>query len=208
MIIIGDPGVGKSNILTRFIKNEFDDNSCSTMGVDFYSKTFIRGEDKIKLQIWDTAGQDNFRAIVKSYYKGIHAAIIAFDITNKKSFNSLPKWFSDINTHSDREGVPILVAGNKSDLKEERTVILEDIKKFVDDAGLVYCETSAKYNGDKMIEEMFDILLEKVLDYKQAAFEKKVRINKLGKTSLLSEEVTQFNLENGEEEESEDGDED
>ena len=91
IIIIGDAGVGKSNILIRYTQNEFDSSMKPTIGIEFSSKTIKIDQKKVKLQIWDTAGQERYKAVAKQYYKGAVGVMIVYDITKKKSFESVPK---------------------------------------------------------------------------------------------------------------------
>ena len=91
IIIIGDAGVGKSNILTRYVKNEFDSSKQPTVGVEFSSKKIKVDNKSIKLQIWDTAGQEKFKAVSKQYYKGAVGVMLVYDITKKRTFDNVPK---------------------------------------------------------------------------------------------------------------------
>ena len=155
IIIIGDPNVGKSNILIRYTKNEFQTDENPTIGADFYSKNLEIEDIPCKLQIWDTAGQEHFRSIVKSYYKGISGAMIVYDISNKSSFDRLPVWLQEIENNCKAEDVPVVIAGNKKDLEEERQVVREEAEEFCKERGLFFLETSAKDNQDEMIQKIF-----------------------------------------------------
>ena len=112
LVLIGDSGVGKTNILSRYIKNEFSIATKSTVGVEFGSK-IIKKEDKtIKLQIWDTAGQERYKSITKSYYKGAKGAFIVYDITNEDSFNNVESWMNEV-TKKGKTDMQFLLVGNK-----------------------------------------------------------------------------------------------
>ena len=155
VIIIGDPAVGKSNILLRYNKNQFNREENPTIGADFYSHFVDVDGQRIKLQIWDTAGQEHFRSIVKSYYKGIHGAMVVYDVTNKDSFNHVSRWLEEIDTNTNSASLPVVLAGNKKDLAEQREVTVEEAQEYAAENELFFMETSAKDNADKMIEAIF-----------------------------------------------------
>lgn len=125
IILIGDSGVGKTNFLLRYIKNEFKQDSKCTVGVEFGTKSFEIEDDKIKAQIWDTAGQERYKSITKAYYKGAKGAIVLYDITRKTSFESAESWISSLRTFGDPD-INILLIGNKSDLKDMRQVEINE----------------------------------------------------------------------------------
>ena len=119
LILIGDSCVGKSNILLKYLKNEFDPNSRATVGVEFGTKNIIINNKKIKIQIWDTAGQERYRSITSAYYKGAKGALIVYDITRKCTFDNIDKWISDLKLNGDKN-ICIVILGNKSDLDDKR----------------------------------------------------------------------------------------
>jgi small GTP-binding protein len=125
VVLIGDSGVGKSNILSRYLKNEFHIDSKATVGVEFGSKRFDIDGFKVKSQIWDTAGQERYKSITNAYYKGAKGALLVYDITRKESFDSVDKWIPDLRTNGD-EQVTIILIGNKCDLEESRVVSVEE----------------------------------------------------------------------------------
>lgn len=157
VVFIGDSSVGKTNILSRFCKDEFMMNSQSTIGVEFASKT-INVEDKnIKVQIWDTAGQERFKSITNTYYYRAQGALVVFDMTKYSSFESVDKWISEIKQYAGKDVVIILV-GNKSDLKQVRVVTSEEAKAKAEELGnIMYIETSALNNTH--INETFKMLV-------------------------------------------------
>jgi small GTP-binding protein len=124
VILVGDSAVGKTNILRRFTKDDFMEDSRSTVGVEFSSKLFDVGDHKIKVNIWDTAGQERFRSITLSYYKGSKGAIIVFDVSRRETFDHIEKWHKDITQNSE-ENISIIVVGNKCDV-ETRNVTIEE----------------------------------------------------------------------------------
>ena len=100
IVLVGDSGVGKTNLLTRFSKNEFNLESRATIGVEFATRTITtENNDVIKAQIWDTAGQDRYRAIASSYYRGAMGALLVYDITKTKSFENIDKWLVELREH-------------------------------------------------------------------------------------------------------------
>ena len=163
IIIIGDIGVGKSCILNRYIKEEFDENYTCTVGVNLISKTIEINEKEVKLQIWDTAGQEKYRSIISSYYKGSNIAFVVFDITNKSSFDAIPNWIEAYYRNGPDSQKNIILIGNKKDLEEKREVSQEEAQKFSEANNIVYFETSAK-DGDN-IEKVFKYGAEKLLEF-------------------------------------------
>ena len=160
VILIGDSGVGKTNIMSKFLKNQFLENSKATVGVEFGSKLFIHENHKIKAQIWDTAGQERYKSITSAYYKGAKGALIVYDITNKFTFESVDKWVQDLNSYGDKN-LTLLLVGNKSDLEDKRQIMKEDGEEKAKSFNLGFIETSA-CSGDN-IDQAFDIMLKEVL---------------------------------------------
>ncbi len=123
IVLVGDSGVGKTNLLTRFSKNEFSLESKTTIGVEFATKTITTEQGHvIKAQIWDTAGQDRYRAIASSYYKGAAGALVVYDITKPNSFQNVEKWLKELRDHG-AEDMILMLIGNKSDLEKDRQVL-------------------------------------------------------------------------------------
>ena len=142
IVIIGDSNAGKTNILTRFCHNQFSLEPKVTVGVEFASK-FVRAyDDQISLQIWDTCGQENFRAITGSFYKGAIGALIVFDLTRRSTFDNLEKWYKEVKENAE-ENASILIVGNKSDLSNLREVKYEEGAYFAESRNIAYIETSA-----------------------------------------------------------------
>ncbi len=125
IVLIGDSGVGKSNILSRYLTDTFTYDSKATVGVEFGSKSMEIEGNKIKMQIWDTAGQERYKSITNAYYKGAKGALLVFDLTKKTSFENVDKWIVDLKTNGD-EQISIILIGNKSDLEEHRQVTQEE----------------------------------------------------------------------------------
>jgi len=142
VVLIGDSGVGKSNLLTRFTRNEFNLESKSTIGVEFATKT-LKIEDKIvKAQIWDTAGQERYRAITSAYYRGAVGALLVYDISKHTSFENIERWLKELNDHAEPNIIMMLI-GNKSDLRHLRAVSTEEATAFAETRNLTFIETSA-----------------------------------------------------------------
>ncbi|XP_015275932.1 PREDICTED: ras-related protein Rab-2B isoform X1 [Gekko japonicus] len=142
-VIIGDTGVGKSCLLLQFTDDRFTTIHDLTIGVEFGSRMISIDNKKIKLQIWDTAGQESFRSITRSYYRGAAGALLVYDITRRETFNHLSSWLEDARQHSSSHMVFMLI-GNKSDLEHRRAVKKEEGEAFAREHGMVFMETSAK----------------------------------------------------------------
>ena len=168
LILVGDSCVGKSNILLKYLKNEFDPNSRATVGVEFGTKNIIIDNKKIKIQIWDTAGEERYRSITSAYYKGAKGAFIVYDITRKSTFDNIDKWISDLKLNGDKN-ICIIILGNKSDLDDKREVSKEGGIKKSEMYKTAFMETSA-LNGDN-IEKAFDELIEQIIKNNQSFFE-------------------------------------
>ncbi|KAD3068761.1 hypothetical protein R6Q59_017214 [Mikania micrantha] len=142
VVLIGDSGVGKSNLLSRFSKNEFSLDSKSTIGVEFATRS-IRVDDKvIKGQIWDTAGQERYRAITSAYYRGTVGALIVYDITRKVTFENVERWLKELRDHTD-QNIVVMLVGNKADLSHLRAVTTDEATSFSEREDVFFMETSA-----------------------------------------------------------------
>jgi Ras-related protein Rab-2A len=142
-IIIGDMGVGKSCLLLQFTDKRFQPVHDLTIGVEFGARMITIDNKPIKLQIWDTAGQESFRSITRSYYRGAAGALLVYDITRRETFNHLASWLDDARQHAN-SNMTIMLIGNKSDLAHRRAVSTEEGEQFAKENGLVFMETSAK----------------------------------------------------------------
>ena len=153
-IIIGDAAVGKSNLLLRFAQNDFKAEYQLTIGVEFGAKNIDINNKKFRLQIWDTAGQENYRSITRAYYKNSVCAILVYDISNRETFEHISNWIEDCITQSPKTVYMILV-GNKSDLNDKREVTLEEGKEMAMKNKMMFFETSAKTgdNVDNVFQE-------------------------------------------------------
>ena len=162
IIIIGDTCVGKSNILSRYLKDEFKEDSKSTVGVELGTK-FVKVKGVgAKLQIWDTAGQERYKSITSSYYKGSHGCFIVYDITSETSFENVEKWYEQAQKDASKE-VSIILVGNKCDLENERKVSKEKGEEKAKSLNAPFFETSAlsKINIDDIFKEMINNIYER-----------------------------------------------
>ncbi|CAK85671.1 unnamed protein product (macronuclear) [Paramecium tetraurelia] len=142
IVLIGDSGVGKTNILKRFINNEFQLESKPTIGVEFATKTFQQQGKSVKCQIWDTAGQERFRAITNAYYRGAVGAFICYDITREITFKNTEKWLSELKEHADGN-IVIIMIGNKIDAVDSRAVRTDEAQDYCESQKIGFIETSA-----------------------------------------------------------------
>ena len=151
-IIIGDSAVGKSNILLRYAHEKFNEDYQATIGVEFGAKNLEINNEKYRIQIWDTAGQENFKSITRAYYKNSVCAIIVYDITNRESFNNINTWIDDCKSQSPKTVFFVLV-GNKIDLENERKVDYNEGLNFAKENQMFFFECSAKTG--KNVEDIF-----------------------------------------------------
>ncbi|CAO3651334.1 unnamed protein product [Cunninghamella blakesleeana] len=142
-IIIGDTGVGKSCLLLQFTDKQFMPAHDLTIGVGFGTRFVTVNDQQVKLQIWDTAGQESFRSITRSYYRGAAGALLVYDITRRETFEHLSTWLQDVRDHANPNTV-IMVIGNKSDLDAKRQVSREEGEQFAKENNLFFLEASAK----------------------------------------------------------------
>ena len=149
-IIIGDAAVGKSNLLLRYA--QFKPEYQLTIGVEFGAKNVQIKDKTYRIQIWDTAGQENFRSITRAYYKNSVCALVVYDISSRDSFNSVSTWIDDCKNQSPKTIFMVLV-GNKSDLSDRRQVNTEEGQELAEKYGMLFFETSAK-NGTN-VEDIF-----------------------------------------------------
>jgi len=142
LVLIGDHGVGKSNLISRFARNTFNLHSKSTIGVEFMTKSITIDGKVVKAQIWDTAGQERFRAITTAYYRGAVGALIVYDIANETTFKNISQWCSEMENHAD-PNIEVMIIGNKSDLKHMRRVDTTQAMEYAKEKNFSFMETSA-----------------------------------------------------------------
>ncbi|CAB0044498.1 unnamed protein product [Trichogramma brassicae] len=183
-IIIGDTGVGKSCLLLQFTDKRFQPVHDLTIGVEFGARMITIDGKQIKLQIWDTAGQEAFRSITRSYYRGAAGALLVYDITRRETFNHLTTWLEDARQHSNSNMV-IMLIGNKSDLDARREVKREEGEAFAREHGLVFMETSAKTAANveeafiNTAKEIYEKIQEGVFDINNEVYLNKLFVEKI-----------------------------
>ena len=169
LVLIGNTGVGKSSLLFRFSENVWEDKFIPTIGVDFVRifiiisqklKTLEVDGKKVKLQIWDTAGQEKFRNINASYYKGANGILVVYDITNRETFDGLTSWLIEIEKNSSKDVYKLLI-GNKNDLDEKRQITYNEGKEFASINGMEFFETSAK--TAYKVQDAFELLTRDII---------------------------------------------
>ena len=161
ILMIGDSNVGKSSLLIRFSDNEYYNNYITTVGLDFRTKKINIDNKIIRLEIWDAAGQERFRALTKLYYRNCQGVLLVFDITDEKSFINIKNWINEFDKHCNIPNVSKILIGNKCDLLTEKKVSDEEIDKLCLKYNLNYIETSAKDNTN--VELSFNELGKKII---------------------------------------------
>ncbi|EDR27906.1 rab11, putative [Entamoeba dispar SAW760] len=161
IVLVGESGVGKSNLLLRFTRNEFDPDKRSTIGVEFATRSINYCDKNIRAQIWDTAGQERYRAITNAYYRGALGALVVYDITKKTSFESVEKWLAELHENADKKVVQMVI-GNKCDLNQTREVQTSEGEELAKKNNAFFFETSALDGSN--VEEAFMTLLKKIYD--------------------------------------------
>ena len=160
ILLIGDSGVGKSSLLTRFCDDSFSEKQLTTIGVDFKVKYVELKDRKFKLAIWDTAGQERFRTLTSSYYRGAHAIILVYDASDRRTFENLAYWIEEVRKYSTNPEAVVLVVGNKLD--ESRQVSTAEGKECAFNNSALFIETSAKTKQG--VREAFEELLLKITE--------------------------------------------
>ena len=164
-IIIGDSGVGKSCLLLQFTDKRFEPLHDLTIGVEFGARMVPIDGKNVKLQIWDTAGQESFRSITRSYYRGACGALLVYDVTRRETFAHLQSWLEDARNNSNTS-ITIMLIGNKCDLESKRQVSKDEGETFAREHDLVFLETSAKtaQNVDEAFLRTANMIYGKVKD--------------------------------------------
>ena len=177
VVLLGESGVGKTSIITRYVNNYFEDNSLTTNGASSTYKTiYLEQYNKsIKFEIWDTAGQERYRSLTKIFYKNASVAILCYDITKKGSFNEIKNyWFNQVKNNSPND-IVIAIAANKSDLYESEEVNEEEAINYAKSVGVIFFETSAMNSSG--IDDLFNVIGDKFIDSKYCN-EDKLKKNK------------------------------
>ena len=176
VVLIGESGVGKTSIIQRYVNDVYDPNQLLSSSAQFITKTVeLNDEQSIKFDVWDTAGQEKFRALAKIFYKDAKAIVLVYDITNRSSFEQLQNyWFKEIEENSLSDAILVIV-GNKSDLYENEQVSDEEGKKFADEKNAIFKRTSALSNRN--IDSLFKDIAKKYFDpkYDYQAEDRKIK---------------------------------
>mmetsp|Transcript_8989 Transcript_8989/g.14680 ORF Transcript_8989/g.14680 Transcript_8989/m.14680 type:complete len:202 (-) Transcript_8989:446-1051(-) len=159
LVLLGDSRVGKSSVVIRFVKNEFDQYKFPTIGATFLTQSVSVNDYLVKFEIWDTAGQEKYRSLAPLYYRGASAALVVYDITNRESFENARKWIEEVQTQEGNH-VVIGLAGNKVDLAANRKVSTDEGAEFAKEKNFIFFETSAKNSTN--IKEIFKAIAQEV----------------------------------------------
>uniref|UniRef100_A0A673AH42 small monomeric GTPase n=1 Tax=Sphaeramia orbicularis TaxID=375764 RepID=A0A673AH42_9TELE len=143
LVLLGESAVGKSSLVLRFAKGQFQDNLESTIGAAFVTQTVCLDDTTVKFEIWDTAGQERYHSLAPMYYRGAQAAIVVYDITNTDTFARAKNWVKELQRQASTN-IVIALAGNKADIANKRAVELKEAQTYADDNSLLFMETSAK----------------------------------------------------------------
>ena len=176
LIVLGDSGVGKTNIIRRYVSDTFSIDTKATVGVEFFTKSFRVNNDVVKLEIWDTAGQERYKSITSAYYKGSRGALLVYDITRYSTFEDIEKWMKEIKERI-QGSLKMMIIGNKVDLNDQRNV---DIQTALDKAktlNVPLLETSAVDSTN--VNKAFEIILKEM--YKELKIEKESEKNEQNK---------------------------
>ncbi|XP_074581717.1 ras-related protein RABF1-like isoform X1 [Curcuma longa] len=153
LVLLGDSGVGKSCIVLRFVRGQFDSNSKVTVGASFLSQTLaLQDSTTVKFEIWDTAGQERYASLAPLYYRGAAVAVVVYDITSEETFRKAKYWVKELQKHAS-PGIVMALVGNKADLEENRALSSEGAKEYAEGNGMFFIETSAKTSNN--INELF-----------------------------------------------------
>ena len=159
ILIVGDSTVGKTNFIKKYVEDKFNENYFASTGIDLIS-TSIKIEGKsFKIQIWDTAGQEKYRAMTKNLFLKTQGIVILFDISNETSFINLKSWMNEIKDECSSD-IPIILVGNKSDLEDNRVIDKERAMEYAKNENLEYIETSSK-TGEN-INKALSLIIEKI----------------------------------------------
>ncbi|KAJ8890448.1 hypothetical protein PR048_009957 [Dryococelus australis] len=159
VVMIGDSGVGKSNLLSHFTRNDVNLELKSTIGVEFATRSIQVDGKTIKAQIWDTAGQERYRAVTSAYYHGAVGALLVYDIAKPLTYENVERWLRELRDHAD-QNIVIMLVGNKSDLRHLRTVRTDEARALAKHNGLSFIETSALYSTN--VETAFQSVLTEI----------------------------------------------
>ena len=189
IILIGDSAVGKTSLVNRFMGFEFMENYPCTINADFKLKTLsIDASTGAELTVWDTCGQEKFRAMTRQYFKDAHGIILVFDVNNENSFKALSSWLNEIKNNCNNKNVSIILVGNKIDLNE-RVISKEEGNEFALKNGLLYVETSSKdgINIDEPFEQLSNHIIKKIKENQDNGYNETVeqKLKKIGERNAI-----------------------
>mmetsp|Transcript_64963 Transcript_64963/g.107988 ORF Transcript_64963/g.107988 Transcript_64963/m.107988 type:complete len:261 (-) Transcript_64963:196-978(-) len=161
VVIIGDSGVGKTALLRRYTDDEFDSESAkATLGVSFARRGITYRGINIVGHLWDTAGQERYRAITSAYYRGAVGALIVYDVTERTSFESIPRWLQELREHAD-PSIVVMLVGSKIDLGQLRTVMLDEAKRLAEEIHIPFVVETSSLDSNN-VEHAFDTILKEI----------------------------------------------
>ena len=192
IIVLGDPGVGKSSLLGRATKNIFNAEYQTTVGFEFLTFTEKIGEKKVKLQIWDTCGQETYKSLISNFYRNASLAMLIYSIDSRESFNNIIKWLKEIKLQSNPD-IKVVLIGNKADLENKRQVTIEEGNKFKEENEILFFqEASAKsgINAKEIFHEAAKILYDEYIIFLKKA--RNTSLTKLNESSFNSSKLKSF----------------
>ena len=162
ILLIGDSYVGKTSLLLQYIERECPENHMATIGVEFRDKIIQIDNKKVKLQVWDTSGQERYRSITKNFYRNADGVMFVCDVTKEKTFDNIKNWLIDSEQNANNSNFKKILVGNKIDLKEERAIDTQQLQNFANKKEMNFYETSAKdgTNVDHIFTELAKLILE------------------------------------------------
>ena len=162
VILLGEPGVGKTNIISRFISDKFDEDSNPTLGSTFGEREIVKDKYIYRLKVWDTTGQEKYHSVTKLFIKGSHIVMLVYSIDNLRSFDNLKFWNSYLNEELNQDQFVLAVVGNKKDLIDAELVQEEEAKRYAEKINAFFSLVSAKYE-EKGIYALFDSLVDEYI---------------------------------------------
>ena len=172
ILLLGDTQVGKTCLINRYTNGVFKEEYTSTVGIDFYTKPEEINNKTVQVKIWDTVGQERFRALTPSFLRNAEGVVIVFDVTSQDSFDNVKGWINSIKSNLGEKIIPIIIVGNKIDMENMREISKEDGNKTASENGFKYFETSAKTG--KGVDEAFKELVNQILDIQDKNDDEKV----------------------------------
>ena len=163
IVLVGDSAVGKTNLIQKYLRDKYDSDTKATIGVDFFAKDIVMDNHKLKVQFFDTAGQEKYKSLCSTYYKNAEGVILAYDVTNRQSFDGVQSWLDELYRYQAKD-TKILLVGNKIDLEAKRQVTTDEGQIYANERKLFFMETSALTNKDKCVNRAFEILIKEISD--------------------------------------------